>query len=69
MRSSGCEGASEVSADKAGQLLSLALKQLQIAIDLLDLADAPAHIAAHVDLATHQLVAAIESPDQHLTAP
>ena len=64
MGSSGCEGAREAYADKAGQLLSLALKQLQIAIDLLDLADAPGHIAAHVDLATNQLAAAIESPDE-----
>lgn len=32
-----------------------ALKQLQSAIDLLDSSDAPAHIAAHIDLAAHQL--------------
>lgn len=32
-----------------------ALKQLQAAIDLLDSSDAPAHIAAHIDLAAHQL--------------
>lgn len=39
-----------------------ALKQLQSAIDLLDRSDAPAHIAAHVDLAAHQLQDVIDSP-------
>lgn len=39
--------------------LSEALRQLQSAIELLDLANAPAHIAAHVDLAVHQLLSVI----------
>jgi hypothetical protein len=38
-----------------GQLHLDALKQLQSAIELLDRASAPGHIAAHVDLAIHQL--------------
>lgn len=38
-----------------GQLLVQALEHLKAAIDLLDRAQAPAHIAAHVDLAAHQL--------------
>lgn len=41
--------------------LSDALKQLQSAIALLDRSNAPAHIAAHVDLAVHQLQDAMES--------
>jgi len=38
-----------------GQLLVQALEHLKAAVALLDRAQAPAHIAAHVDLATHQL--------------
>ena len=38
-----------------------ALNQLRSAIALLDQSRAPAHIAAHVDLATHQLEELIES--------
>lgn len=41
------------------KLLLLALNQLQSAIDLLDQGGAPGHIAAHVDLARHQLADAI----------
>jgi len=36
-----------------------ALEHLQFAIRLLDDSDAPAHIAAHIDLAVHQLQEAI----------
>ena len=39
--------------------LSEALQHLQSAIELLDLAEAPAHIAAHADLAVHQLLSVI----------
>lgn len=38
---------------------SAALEHLQFAIRLLDDSDAPAHIAAHIDLAIHQLQGAI----------
>jgi len=38
-----------------------ALKHLRNALDLLDLAQAPPHIAAHVDLAAHQLSAFIDT--------
>lgn len=38
-----------------------ALNQLRSAIYLLDLSNAPAHIAAHVDLAAHQLQQFIDS--------
>jgi hypothetical protein len=41
-------------------LLVQALGHLQAAIDLLDRAGAPGQIAAHVDLARHQLSDAIE---------
>lgn len=41
------------------KLLLLALNQLQSAIDLMDQGRAPGHIAAHVDLARHQLAEAI----------
>ena len=37
------------------QMLRDALNYLQAALDLLDLASAPPHIGAHVDLATHEL--------------
>jgi hypothetical protein len=37
------------------EMLSKALERLQSAIQLLDDARAPAQIAAHVDLAAHQL--------------
>ena len=46
--------------DKENALVQ-AQKHLQTAIDLLDEAQAPAHIAAHVDLASHQLRDAIAS--------
>jgi hypothetical protein len=42
------------------QLYSEALHQLQTAIDMLDRANAPGHIAAHVDLAMHQLQEVID---------
>ena len=41
------------------QMMSDALDHLQAAIELLDEADAPGQIAAHIDLAFHQL-------DRHL---
>lgn len=41
--------------------LADALTHLQQAIELLDSAGAPPNIAAHLDLAAHQLAAAIES--------
>lgn len=41
------------------KLLLLALNQLQSAIDLMDQGHAPGHIAAHVDLARHQLAEAL----------
>ena len=37
------------------QMLHDALDHLRSALDLLDLASAPAHIGAHVDLAMHEL--------------
>ncbi len=37
------------------QMLRDALDHLQAALNLLDLAPAPPHIGAHVDLATHEL--------------
>jgi hypothetical protein len=46
-----------------GQLTS-ALNHLEAAIVLLDSAEAPAQIAAHVDLALHQLRAAITASVQ-----
>lgn len=42
-------------------MLSEALSRLTSAIGLLDQAEAPAHIAAHVDLAVHQLQEAIDN--------
>lgn len=47
------------------QTLTQALSQLQSALTLLDRAKAPAHIAAHVDLAIHQLGEAIRSATAH----
>lgn len=45
---------------------SAALEHLQFAIRLLDDSDAPAHIAAHIDLAVHQLQEAINTnPANH----
>ena len=38
----------------------LALQKLQAAIDILDRWQAPPHIAAHVDLAVHQLQGALK---------
>jgi len=43
------------------ELLGQALDQLQLALTLLDEAQAPGQIAAHVDLAIHQLRDAIEA--------
>lgn len=43
------------------EALSDALSQIERAIALLDGVDAPAHIAAHLDLASHQLRNAIDS--------
>src|SRR2546423_15591228 len=43
------------------QLYSEALQRLQSAIDMLDRANAPGHIAAHVDLAMHQLQDVIDA--------
>ena len=40
---------------KNGEALTEALHHLRTAISLLDQADGPAHIAAHVDLAAHHL--------------
>jgi hypothetical protein len=45
----------------AEEQLGQALEHLRSAIALLDSSNAPAHIAAHVDLAVHQLQVAIES--------
>ena len=42
-----------------------ALKHLQQAIELLDNAGAPPNIAAHLDLAAHQLGAVIQSDGPH----
>lgn len=39
----------------AGQPYLQVLQQLQSAIETLDRVDAPGHIAAHIDLALHQL--------------
>lgn len=49
------------------QLYSEALDRLQSAIEMLDRANAPGHIAAHVDLAMHQLQDVIdrESSEGH----
>jgi hypothetical protein len=40
-------------------MLAEALQHMRQAIELLDQADAPAQIAAHVDLAVHQLLDSI----------
>lgn len=40
-------------------MLATALEHLQTAIELLDEAEAPGQIAAHVDLAAHQLADAL----------
>lgn len=52
----------------AGAHWASALEHLQFAIRLLDESNAPAHIAAHVDLAVHQLQEAINTrpPNYHL---
>ena len=46
------------------RMLGKALAQLRSAIELLDRASAPGHIAAHIDLAVHQLECAlsVDSP-------
>ena len=46
--------------DSREELLARALMQLRTAIEFLDLADAPAQIAAHVDLGACQLADLIE---------
>jgi len=51
----------DVPAGTQQQMLLQALNQLTSAIDLLDQAKAPAHIAAHVDLAVSQLRDALGS--------
>lgn len=38
-----------------GDMLAEAATHLQVALELLDRARAPAHIGAHVDLAAHEL--------------
>ena len=38
-----------------GEMLSEAAAHLQLALEILDRAAAPAHIGAHIDLAAHQL--------------
>ncbi len=43
-------------------LLTEAAAHLRLALQLLDAADAPAHIGAHVDLAAHQLETEIIEP-------
>lgn len=53
--------ATEPSSER-GRTLAEGLKHLRRAIELLDAAGAPGHIAAHVDLAAHQLSAMVE-PD------
>lgn len=45
--------------DSRHKMMIEALGQLEAAIDLLDRAAAPGHIAAHVDLALHELERAI----------
>lgn len=45
------------SSSEGREKLIQALTHLRLAINLLDQADAPPHIAAHVDLASYQLVA------------
>ena len=47
-----------------GDLLADAQALLTSALDLLDLAEAPAQIGAHVDLALNQLAAIIEAEPQ-----
>lgn len=51
-------------------LMTAALDLLRRAIDLLDQAEAPGQIAAHVDLAVHQLADAIaDNPIPRLVEP
>lgn len=45
----------DAQANEEWQQWDIALEQLQFAIEILDRSNAPAHIAAHVDLAIHQL--------------
>ena len=56
--------------DSREELLARALMQLRTAIEFLDLADAPAQIAAHVDLGACQLADLIErsNPTEMLEA-
>ena len=42
-------------------ILAEALLQLNCALQLLDRANAPAHIGAHVDLAIHQLTSVVDA--------
>ena len=50
------QGESEINPQ---DMLRQAANHLQLALDLLDCAEAPAHIGAHVDLAVNQLEDAI----------
>jgi hypothetical protein len=43
------------------QLYTDALQRLESAVDILDRANAPGHIAAHIDLAMHQLKSVIDA--------
>lgn len=45
----------EAKANTEQQQWNIALQKLQSAIEILDHCNAPAHIAAHIDLAVHQL--------------
>lgn len=58
----GSRMALEPNSERDGALVK-ALKHLQEAIELLDNAGAPPNIAAHLDLAAHQLGAVIQSDD------
>lgn len=46
--------------NEPAQMLRAALDHLESSLQLLDEADAPAEIGAHVDLAIHRLRAALE---------
>lgn len=51
------------------QMLRDALHHLRSAIALLDAAEAPGHIAANLDLATHQLARELESHEPGASQP
>jgi hypothetical protein len=48
------------------QMLADAFSHLQMAIELLDRADAPGNIAAHADLALHQLMEELGPPSAEI---